>query len=165
MDQLYKEKTDYAIALYDASDIEKDEKRKEIAKVLIIVESMNRNRRCALAYLKHRMDKIEALRWEVGTVLPKELRSNLKSTELNYFKQYNNVLGNYMRDIDFDLTSGVAPPKDLFVEVLVLENCGEIYTDHGPVRLDASTTHYLRLNDVEHLIRQGKLKQLSSTDS
>eukprot|EP00949_MAST-11_sp_MAST-11-sp1_P001244 g1244.t1 len=120
-----------------------------------------RNKRYALAYLKHRMEKIETLRWETGAVLPKELRSNLNSTELDYFQNYNNILGNYMRDMKIDITSGMTPPKDLLIEVRVVEACGEIFTDHGPVTLDANTTHFLRRGDVEHLIRQGKLQQTS----
>lgn len=52
------------------------------------------------------------------------------------------------------------PPKDLFVEVRVLRDCGEIMTENGLVNLEANSTHFLRRVDVEQLIRQGLLEQI-----
>ena len=57
-------------------------------------------------------------------------------------------------------SQAVTPPKELCVEVRVVEDCGEIMTDNGEVHLERGTTHFLRRADVEHLIRQGKLQQL-----
>ena len=34
--------------------------------------AMLRNKRCTLAYLQYRMNKIEQLRWEIGTIIPPE---------------------------------------------------------------------------------------------
>ena len=36
-----------------------------------------------------------------------------------------------MKDIGFDLTTNIKPPKEPFVEVRVLESCGEIFTEDG----------------------------------
>lgn len=52
------------------------------------------------------------------------------------------------------------PPKDLYVEVRVLRDCGEIMTENGLVNLEANSTHFLRRVDVEQLIRQGLLEQI-----
>lgn len=52
------------------------------------------------------------------------------------------------------------PPKDLFVEVRVLRDCGEVMTENGAVNLEANSTHFLRRVDVEQLIRQGLLEQI-----
>lgn len=52
------------------------------------------------------------------------------------------------------------PPKDLYVEVRVLRDCGEIMTESGIVNLEANSTHFLRRVDVEQLIRQGLLEQI-----
>jgi len=41
------------------------------------------------------------------------------------------------------------PPKDLFVEIRVLSDCGEIVTSDGNiVLLEQNTTHLLRRADV-----------------
>ena len=52
------------------------------------------------------------------------------------------------------------PPKDLYIEVRVLKDCGEIFTENGPVNLEINSTHFLRRVDVESLIRQGMLVQV-----
>lgn len=57
------------------------------------------------------------------------------------------------------VSQDLKPPKDLFVEVRVLKDYGEIVTDKGTVNLKKNTVHYLRRTDVELLIRQGVLEQ------
>jgi len=56
------------------------------------------------------------------------------------------------------------PPKDLFVEIRVLKDCGEIVTDSGTMILNEGTTHHVRRTDVEQLIRNGVVEQLSSEE-
>jgi hypothetical protein len=56
------------------------------------------------------------------------------------------------------------PPKSLHVEIRVLEDCGEIMTDRGPVRLARNTQHHLRRSDVAMLIKRGKVEQIESRD-
>ena len=46
------------------------------------------------------------------------------------------------------------------VEVRVLEDCGEIFTDFGVVNLARNTTHYLRRSVIEPFIRRGAVEQL-----
>ena len=52
------------------------------------------------------------------------------------------------------------PPKDLYVQVRVLQDIKELCTENGTVNLEMNSTHFLRRSDVEHLIRQGSLQQL-----
>ena len=52
------------------------------------------------------------------------------------------------------------PPKELFLQVRALVDCGEVATESGFVTLSRNTTHYLRRSDVEHLIKQGMLEQI-----
>ncbi len=59
----------------------------------------------------------------------------------------------------FPLSQDQEPPRDLHVEVRVLEDCGELMTDLGAVRLERDTTHYLRRVDVAQHIRRGDLQQ------
>jgi GINS complex subunit 1 len=123
-------------------------------------QCFSRNRRYAFAYYEHRLSKIRDLRWDTGPVLPSHLRSKLSSHENDYFIEYNNILTDYCQEISFDLTADLQvpppslpllphlpspqPPSDLYIEIRVLQSCGEIMTENGPVNLDAGTTHYLR---------------------
>lgn len=50
------------------------------------------------------------------------------------------------------------------MEVVVKEDCGEVFTLKGPVRLEPHSRHFLRRTDVAHLIRQGKLQQIDTGD-
>ena len=109
----------------------------------------------------HRLNKIRNLRWETGVVVPENIRQTiLSSNELDYFSEYNEILNEYNSGLDLDLTADLIPPKDLFIEVLVLEDCGEILTENGVVNLNKGARPYLRRSDIEHLIRQGKCSHI-----
>ena len=54
----------------------------------------------------------------------------------------------------------VSPPKELMIEIRVLQSCGEIFTDSGNVNLERNSTHYLRRSDVEPFIRKGMVEQV-----
>lgn len=58
------------------------------------------------------------------------------------------------------LLQDLAPPKNLYIEVRVLHDCGELMTESGVVNLEANSTHFLRRFDAEPLIRQGLLQHL-----
>ena len=60
-------------------------------------ESMRRNKRCALAYVRHRLETIKMLRWETGQVIPQDLRPSLGPREKQFFKDYNANLARYQR--------------------------------------------------------------------
>ncbi|CAI5724677.1 unnamed protein product [Peronospora effusa] len=119
-----------------------------------------RNKRCLIAYVYHRMEKIKALRWETGTIIPDSLAQNLCQREVQLFHQYDQLLTNYMTDFELDLSADLKPPKDLYVEVRVLRDCGEVMTESGVVNLTAHSQHFLRRVVVEQLIRQGLLEQI-----
>ena len=105
---------------------------------------IDRNKRCLLAYLNSRMEKMREMRWQFGAVLPEEIKLNLSEPELEYFSKYNKTLATYMRAIGTDLTSDMAPPKSLYVEVRVREDHGEVETADGEVvLLKAGSQHHL----------------------
>ncbi|RMX68666.1 hypothetical protein KXD40_000892 [Peronospora effusa] len=106
------------------------------------------------------MEKIKALRWETGTIIPDSLAQNLCQREVQLFHQYDQLLTNYMTDFELDLSADLKPPKDLYVEVRVLRDCGEVMTESGVVNLTAHSQHFLRRVVVEQLIRQGLLEQI-----
>uniref|UniRef100_A0A7S1C9Q6 GINS subunit domain-containing protein n=1 Tax=Bicosoecida sp. CB-2014 TaxID=1486930 RepID=A0A7S1C9Q6_9STRA len=127
--------------------------------MLVQHESMLRNKRCVLAYLQARLEKIQAMRWETGAMIPPHCKRQMSAKEVDFAHQYDKLVTAYVRDVKIDITADLEPPKDLLVEVQVLKDCGEIWTDSGPVTLDKHSRHFLRRSDVEHLIRQGMVRQ------
>lgn len=59
-------------------------------------------------------------------------QSSLSPEEEEYFRQYGDLLAAYKgRWTDIDLTGSLEPPKDLFIDVRVLKDAGEIQTEYG----------------------------------
>lgn len=123
-------------------------------------QCLSRDKRYLFAYLNYRMDHVRELRWETGAVLPAHVQPKLSPRENDYFTEYNNLINDYCTDISLDLASDLEPPRDLQIEVRVIQDCGEIMTENGPVKLDAGSTHFLKRTDVEHLIRQGQVEHV-----
>lgn len=69
------------------------------------------------------MRKLRELRWELGSILPPEINSNLLNAEIQWFQSYNKSLAKYMRslgeDQGFNLTTNMVPPKTPYVEVYI----------------------------------------------
>ena len=126
--------------------------------------AMERNQRCLLAYIHHRLEHIKKLRWDIGTVLPDDVRQNLSEQEMTWFMQYNRMLAKYMRSLGeggIDLTLYRHPPKGLYVEVRCLVDHGELETEDGRViQLKKGSQHLLLRSQCEHLIRQGVLEHI-----
>src|SRR5271154_1758622 len=110
--------------------------------------SMRRNKRCLLAYHRVRAEKLEALVWEGKDVLDQHAQgqqdaldgggegasnqNSLSPEEEEYFRQYSDMLAAYKGQwTDIDLTGSLEPPKDLFIDVRVLKDAGEIQTEYG----------------------------------
>lgn len=127
---------------------------------LVYMRSINRNKRCVLAYLMNRLWRIQAYRWEAGTVATAHLAENMSAPETTFLTEYNKLLGAYSDKVQLDLTADAQPPKDLYIEVRVLADCGSVVTDSGPVTLKPGTAHFLKRADVEPLIRQGLLEHV-----
>lgn len=127
--------------------------------------SIQRNKRCLLAYHMCRLDKVKYLRWEKTGLSPYH-KSLLSEAETDFFSQYDELVCNYFSKVGNSTLSPLAlssfPPDDYFVEVRVASSdIGRITTEDGKsVNLDVGTTHHLRRSDVEHLIRQGFLQPL-----
>lgn len=85
----------------------------------------------------------------------------LSPEEEEYFRQYTEMLVAYKGHwTDIDLTGSMEPPKELFVDVRVLKDAGEIQTEYGSINLTKNSQFFVRLGDVEHLIAQGYLQRL-----
>lgn len=124
---------------------------------------MRRNKRCLLAYHRVRADKLEEMCWAGVDVLERRQEqqqqqeqnaagrpraegalggdvgneSSLSPEEEEYVRQYGDLLAAYKGQwTDIDLTGSLEPPRDLFIDVRVLKDAGEIQTEYGCV-LDA----------------------------
>eukprot|EP00123_Amoebidium_parasiticum_P007445 comp18128_c0_seq1/m.18835 comp18128_c0_seq1/g.18835 ORF comp18128_c0_seq1/g.18835 comp18128_c0_seq1/m.18835 type:complete len:193 (-) comp18128_c0_seq1:582-1160(-) len=119
---------------------------------------VQRNSRCLMAYINERMKRVRRLRYEHGSVLTPEQKTNLGAQEQLFFQKYNSLLDEYMEAIgDLDLTTDLTPPKELYIEVRCEKDYGEIQTEFGPLKLKKNSQHFVRKADVEHLIKQGIL--------
>ncbi|KAL1841954.1 hypothetical protein VTJ49DRAFT_6277 [Mycothermus thermophilus] len=141
--------------------------------------SMRRNKRCLLAYHRTRTDKLEELVWNGTDIVdmagaqqaggPAAVSapdgaagsSSLSPQEEDYFRQYGDLLAAYKGHwTDIDLTGSLDPPRDLFIDVRVLKDAGEIQTEYGAINLTKNSQFYVRQGDVERLIAQGYLQKL-----
>lgn len=138
--------------------------------------SMRRNKRCLLAYHKTRTDKLEEMCWQSLDVSDLQqastgasasggqngATSSLSAEEEQYVHQYSDLLAAYKGQwTDIDLTGSLEPPKDIFIDVRVLKDAGEIQTEYGSITLTKNSQFYVRQGDVERLIQQGYLQRLS----
>lgn len=106
--------------------------------VLVNHLSMRRNKRCLLAYHRTRTDKLEEMVWS-GADVPGTGEggggsgaSSLSPQEEDYFRQYGDIMAAYKGIwLDIDLVGSLDPPKDLFIDVRVLKDLGEVQTEYG----------------------------------
>jgi len=115
---------------------------------------MRRNKRCLLAYHRVRVDKLEEMCWKGSDVLDVQQEghsvngaesangtglvadagnvSSLSPEEEEYVRQFSDLLAAYKGQwTDIDLTGSLEPPRDLFIDVRVLKDAGEIQTEYG----------------------------------
>lgn len=55
--------------------------------------TLARLQRCLLAYLRCRMERIEALRWDVAGILPEENKAMLSTNEIRYAERCARLAG------------------------------------------------------------------------
>jgi len=110
---------------------------------------MRRNKRCLLAYHRVRTDKLEELCWKGVDLISGDFssegparngsveasdasKSSLSPEEEEYIRLYGDLLAAYKGQwTDIDLTGSLEPPRDLFIDVRVLKDAGEIQTEYG----------------------------------
>jgi GINS complex subunit 1 len=137
----------------------------EVPKPLVMQQTMNRNIRCAMAYMGTRLDRLHRVAWESGKAMPDHIAEKITPAELNYYKDYLSLLDEYGKSCAandkesstvVDLTVDLTPPKELFIEVRIKKDYGSIMLpESGEVLLHKNTTHLLRRSEVDHLIKQG----------
>ncbi|EAU87036.1 DNA replication complex GINS protein PSF1 [Coprinopsis cinerea okayama7 len=136
--------------------------------LLIIQTSINRNKRCLLAYHAHRTSMLQNLYWKCGGALPHllsnpEFRAKLSPHEVDYLRQYNASLMEYRSEFTYelDIMSGIEkPPKEIHVRVRVARECGVVQTENGSIDFKPGERYVVRRADVENLIVQGYLEEI-----
>jgi GINS complex subunit 1 len=142
--------------------------------------SMRRDKRCLLAYHRVRAEKLERIVWEgedldlqgggdtsggekdSAAASSATRQNSLSPEEASYFHAYTDFLSQYKaQSTDVDLTGSLEPPRDLFIDVRVLKDAGEIQTEYGAINLTKNSQFFVRKGDVERLIQAGFLMRLN----
>ncbi|GME96647.1 unnamed protein product [Ambrosiozyma monospora] len=122
---------------------------------------MRRNKRCLLAYERLRATKLDEMLWS-NIEVDKDQLNNLSQYEQEYIVKYDELLSEFKGSLsDIDLGGSLEPPSDVFIDVRVLKDAGEIQTEYGVFNLTKDSQFFVRQADVERLIQQGYLKKLS----
>lgn len=91
-----------------------------------------RSKRCVLAYQRNRMDRYRDLLWRCGastsTILPERDRIAASTYETTFVKEYKQLVTSWKGLwLNVDVGGSMLPPKDVFIEVRILKDCGEVY--------------------------------------
>ncbi|KAG6332126.1 hypothetical protein ID866_6963 [Astraeus odoratus] len=136
--------------------------------ILIYQTAIGRNKRCLLAYHKHRMDRLRDMYWAAGGALPhilsnQDIRNKLSPHEVDFLRQYSTSVMEYRAGFsnELDITASIThPPRDLHVLVRVVRDCGVIQTELGSIDFQKGQRFMVRRADIEHLIVQGYLEEV-----
>ncbi|KAJ1647240.1 DNA replication protein psf1 [Coemansia asiatica] len=143
------------------------------AQSTLYLVTLNRNKRCLLAYHQRRLEFVRSLLWSLHlapSLVPPQLGQKLSPEEQSYVREYAKLNSAYRDAVESQLcpndsldwtANGELPPRDMFIEVRVIRDCGEIVTENGVVNLQAGSQHYLHRSDIEHLITIGYLEHIS----
>lgn len=130
---------------------------------------MERNKRCLLAYQKLRTDILDNIAWcnngtgiELYSGSNEDETNSLSHYEQEYLKEYGELITELKSEsmADIDLSSSLEPPSDVFIDVRVLKDAGEIQTEYGVFNLIKDSQFFVRQSDVERLIQQGYLQKI-----
>ncbi|ODQ45016.1 hypothetical protein PICMEDRAFT_35437 [Pichia membranifaciens NRRL Y-2026] len=121
---------------------------------------IGRNKRCLLAYELSRLRRLDQLVWD-NVELTSEQLADLSHHEKIYLEKYISLVSGVKGVMsEIDLGGDLEPPSDVFIDVRVLRDAGEIMTEYGVFNLTKDSQFFVRRVDVERLIQQGYLKQL-----
>ncbi|KAI8880760.1 subunit of the GINS complex [Backusella circina FSU 941] len=138
-----------------------------MSQVMLYHLAVKRNKRVLFAYHRQRMNKLKELSWNVGlkSDYQRSIKNDLGKTEHKFLQEYNEILNTYKHsfmevDIGGNGGAGLDPPVDLYIEVRVVRNGGEVNTEYGVLNLSMGNQFYVRRTDVEGLIKAGYLKHV-----
>jgi len=107
-----------------------------------------------------RIQKLDQLVWDNVEFSAGQL-NDLSHHERNYLEKYVSLVSGVKGVMsEIDLGGDLDPPSDVFIDVRVLKDAGEIMTEYGVFNLTKDSQFFVRKTDVERLIQQGYLKQI-----
>lgn len=135
---------------------------------------MRRNKRCLLGYQKLRATQINRFVWQnmnprdgsddsAGHEVSTSQISveNLSHPEQDYLRQYQDLVQGFKSSFSgLDLSGDLIPPTNIFIDVRVLRDGGEIQTEYGVFNLIKDSQFFVRKSDVARLILQGYLEEI-----
>ncbi|CCF58262.1 hypothetical protein KAFR_0E01080 [Kazachstania africana CBS 2517] len=124
---------------------------------------LERNKRCLLAYQRLRCDALDSMIWENNGMDSSNQDSNdLSHEEQEYLREYADLITDLKVGAlsDIDISGSLTPPSDVFIDVRVLKDAGEIQTEYGVFNLIKDSQFFVRQSDVERLIQQGYLQKI-----
>lgn len=167
---------DFLNEQHDTADDAEATRRVNQCQLFVTHLCMRRNKRCLLAYEKLRADAIAGFAWlNVDAVTSGDARravldaggfkvlalDNLSHAEMDYYKQYQQLMLEFKSGFaDVDLLGTLEPPLEIFIDVRVLKDGGEVQTEYGVFNLIKDSQLYVRKSDVERLIQQGYVEEI-----
>ncbi|KAG0168859.1 DNA replication protein psf1 [Apophysomyces sp. BC1034] len=146
------------------------QERGEVSRVTQIMLqhlAIKRNKRVLFAYHRQRVAKLKELSWDIGrqSEYQREINASLSVHEQRFLKDYGDMVNTYKQSfLEVDLGGnggvGLEPPKDLFIEVRVIKDGGEINTEYGVLSLTKGDQYYARRTEVETFIKAGYLRHV-----
>ncbi|KAI8987201.1 hypothetical protein BDB01DRAFT_785002 [Pilobolus umbonatus] len=128
---------------------------------------VKRNKRVLFAYHYQRLKKLKEISWNVGMQSEnhREIKNRMGPSEHKFLEEYGQLVNSYKQSfLEIELGGngglGLEPPVDVFIEVRVMVDAGEISTEYGVLNLSKGNQFYVRRTDVESLIKAGYLKHI-----
>ena len=123
------------------------------AAFILYQSSFWRNRKCVLAYLMYRIEKLQNARLQATDELTDKMREKLSPNEIKYFRQYSDLLESYCDTMKVDITTGMLPPASTLIDVRITEPFGPF---------EAGKQYFVRPELVERGILAQKAVHLST---
>lgn len=126
------------------------------AKTIGIQNLIRRNVRILNVYHLTRLKNIADISTSVS-FLPQSFKNCLTNTESKFLERYLNCIIEYSKPFNGLINVGISqnPPRELYVQIRVNQDCGIIQTEWGQLHLNENTIHFVRRTDVQNLIDQG----------
>lgn len=131
------------------------------AKTFILETQLKRYKRILLAYHIDRLMKLSR-RMISSTDFSQNSLNNLSKCETKFYHLQADSIVKYKSGLGHlvNIFGPIVPPKDFYIQVRVEQDCGIIQTEYGRVTLNRGTMHFLKRNDIEHLIVRGLLTHI-----
>lgn len=93
--------------------------------------------------------------------------NELSHNEQEYMGQYRNLIDEMSSESELwstiEIMGNMNPPSDIFIDIRVLKDIGEIQTEYGTFNFVKDSQFYVRQSDVERLIQQGYVQKIWNT--